>query len=319
MIAFIILCLLLYALLLFAPRKEAFTFDLSNTALLKAILPFFIIVGHAAHAVKSSVFEGLGVYVVALFFFVSGYGLEYKRSVDSKDSKDSMHLLVNRIVKLLFPLVVPIIIYVGVRWASEGIGFSFIYQSIRSYEIILPYSWFIISLVQMYILYYVSHYIHLKYLKGGGFLVLLSVVITLYIAILYSLHIQSTYYCSLYGFLAGVLFRYYEPIIKKIKFKSLWASVLLLSSIVIMIMRLPCTMLYNSWIFCVACALIISLITLKGRIIDFFSKISYEMYICQGIGMYLSRMLVDKYVCVGGNLVLLFGSHYNNANRIIFK
>ena len=149
----IIFSLLLYALLLFAPRKEAFTFDLSNTALLKAILPFFIIVGHAAHAVKSSVFDGLGVYVVALFFFVSGYGLEYKRSVDSKDS---MHLLVNRIVKLLFPLVVPIIIYVGIRWASEGIGFSFIYQSIRSYEIILPYSWFIISLVQMYILYYVN-------------------------------------------------------------------------------------------------------------------------------------------------------------------
>lgn len=296
----IIFSLLLYALLLFAPRKEAFTFDLSNTALLKAILPFFIILGHAAHAVKSSLFDGLGVYVVALFFFVSGYGLEYKRSVDSKDSKDSMHLLVNRIVKLLFPLVVPIIIYVGVRWASEGIGFSFIYQSIRSYEIILPYSWFIISLVQMYILYYVSHYIHLKYLKGEGFLVLLSVVITLYIAILYSLHIQSTYYCSLYGFLAGVLFRYYEPIIKKIKFKSLLASVLLLSSIVIMIMKLPCTMLYNSWIFCFACALIISLITLKGRIIDFFSKISYEMYICQGIGIYLSRMLVDKYVCVGG-------------------
>lgn len=149
----IIFTLLLYALLLFAPRKEVFTFDLSNTALLKAILPFFIIVGHAAHAVKSSVFDGWGVYVVALFFFVSGYGLEYKRSVDSKDS---MHLLVNRIVKLLFPLVVPIIIYVGIRWASEGIGFSFIYQSIRSYEIILPYSWFIISLVQMYILYYVN-------------------------------------------------------------------------------------------------------------------------------------------------------------------
>ena len=104
----IIFSLLLYALLLFAPRKEAFTFDLSNTALLKAILPFFIILGHAAHAVKSSLFDGLGVYVVALFFFVSGYGLEYKRSVDSKDS---MHLLVNRIVKLLFPLVVPIIIY----------------------------------------------------------------------------------------------------------------------------------------------------------------------------------------------------------------
>ena len=282
MIAFIILCLLLYSLVLFAPRKEAFTFDLSNTALLKAMLPFFIIVGHAAHAVKSSVFDGLGVYVVALFFFVSGYGLEYKRSVYSTDSKGSMHLLVNRIVKLLLPLVVPMIVYVGIRWAAEGIGFGFIYQSICSYEIILPYSWFIISLVQMYILYYVSHYIHLKYLKGEGFLVLLSVLITLYIAILYFLHIQSTYYCSLYGFLAGVLFRYYEPIIKKIKFKSLLASVLLLSSIVIMIMRLPCTMLYNSWIFCVACALIISLITLKGRIIDFFSKISYEMYICQG-------------------------------------
>ena len=178
----------------------------------------------------------------------------------------------------------------------------------------------------MYILYYVSHYIHLKYLKGEGFLVLLSVVITLYIAILYSLHIQSTYYCSLYGFLAGVLFRYYEPIIKKIRFKSLLASVLLLSSIVIMIMRLPCTMLYNSWIFCFACALIISLITLKGRIIDFFSKISYEMYICQGLGIYLSRMLVDKYVyggeilfcCLAIIITILIALFSNKLTKTLF-
>ena len=37
--------LLFCSLMLFAPRKEAFSFDLSNTTLLKAILPIFIIVG----------------------------------------------------------------------------------------------------------------------------------------------------------------------------------------------------------------------------------------------------------------------------------
>ena len=52
-------------------------FTKERTYLLKALLPYMIFIHHS-HLFDDS-FHFVGIFVVALFFFISGYGLETKR------------------------------------------------------------------------------------------------------------------------------------------------------------------------------------------------------------------------------------------------
>lgn len=80
------------------------TFSYSKTNLLKATLPFIIIFGHIyQHTGYGSDFKVSGIYCVALFFFISGYGLEKKSDINLK-------YITTRIVKVLLPLLVPVCI-----------------------------------------------------------------------------------------------------------------------------------------------------------------------------------------------------------------
>ena len=144
-----LLTILIIVIALLGAKKTTPCFDKSNSALLKAILPFFIILHHV---VKMPEFQTLGTYVVALFFFMSGYGLEYKRTGTSVYSIGEIG---SRITKLITPIVVPLILYVVLRWCTEEVSFKFIVDSLRSYELILPYSWFVLTLLQLYLIFYI--------------------------------------------------------------------------------------------------------------------------------------------------------------------
>ena len=281
-------------------KKKTPCFDKSNSAFFKAMLPFFIILHHV---VRIPEFQSLGTYVVALFFFMSGYGLEYKRNDTSIYSTKE---IVCRITKLTTPIVVPIVLYILLRWSTEGVSFKFIADSLKSYEVILPYSWFVLTLLQLYLMFYIVNNLCHKSAITKRFPLVIFAVVTTYIAILFVCKVQSTYYCSVYGFVAGIFFKNIEPCVEHIKRLILVGVVLLLLSQLIIELHPPMTMFYNSWLYTIACALIFSALSLRNMVVDFFSKISYEIYLCQGIGIYSLKCIGITNETLGGVILIVF-------------
>ena len=294
-----LLTILIIVIALLGAKKTTPCFDKSNSALLKAILPFFIILHHV---VKMPEFQTLGTYVVALFFFMSGYGLEYKRTGTSVYSIGEIG---SRITKLITPIVVPLILYVVLRWCTEEVSFKFIVDSLRSYELILPYSWFVLTLLQLYLIFYIVNNLCQKAAVCHRFPIVILAVITFYIAVLFVCRVQSTYYCSLYGFVVGIFYKDFEPRVPQIKRIALIGVILLLLSQLIIELHPPMTMFYNSWIYTIACALVFSAISLRNKIVDFFSEISYEIYLCQGISIYSLRCVGITNDTLGGVILII--------------
>ena len=235
---------------------------------------------------------------------MSGYGLEYKRTGTSVYSIEE---ILSRITKLITPIVVPLILYVVLRWITEGVSFKFIVDSLKSYELILPYSWFVLTLLQLYLIFYFVNNLCHKVEMSHRFPLVVFVLITTYIAVLFVSKVQSTYYCSVYGFVAGIFYKNFEPHFAPIKRIALIGMVLLLISQLIIELHPPMTMFYNSWIYTIACALVFSAISLKNKIVESFSKISYEIYLCQGISIYSLR-------CIGITNETLGGGNFDNID-----
>lgn len=102
-VSFSILVLLL---VLFNDEKGTQTIEKSN--ILKAFFPYMIILHHVSHLTgRIGDFYGAGPYGVGVFFFISGYGLEYKRTHGNLDFRS----YVKRIKNVLLPLIIPVSIY----------------------------------------------------------------------------------------------------------------------------------------------------------------------------------------------------------------
>lgn len=127
------------------------TFSYSKTNLLKATLPFIIIFGHIyQHTGYGSDFKVSGIYCVALFFFISGYGLEKKSAINLK-------YIATRIAKVLLPLLVPVCIYLTIQYSAFDMDVgALVKDSLIHYNLIVPYSWFFITLILLYVVFLIS-------------------------------------------------------------------------------------------------------------------------------------------------------------------
>ena len=278
MIFFDIIILLAFS---FFKKKESISFDKDNSAFLKAILPFFIIWNHTIPD------GGHGTYWVGLFFFISGYGLECKRLSVNKMQWGG------RFLKIIIPLILPLTAYIVIRELTAGFSFNDVIQSLKRYELILPHTWFIITILTLYIFFIIASKLSQKY-----FLPIIAVIITIYIAVLYVLKVESSLYSSEYGFLAGILFYHIEPYLQKYM-KQLWIGLVLLCiSLIFYEVIPPFEMFYNMWLFALAVAVLLTTVITKNGIIKFFSEISYEVYLCQAVGNALACMLTNNVIYV---------------------
>ena len=278
-------CFFIIIFLVF-PKKEETSFNKETTSALKAILPVLIIIHHAFISIPAV--GEIGAIVVATFFFVSGYGLEYKRIHHQNV------MGVGRFRKLIVPIIYPAVLYLLCRFAFEGDVYGAIIDSLGKYQIIVPYSWFIITLIQLYFLYYLASYFH-----STNIPFVMCFFITAYVVVLYALHVSSTYYCSVYGFFVGIIYNYIQPYITK-SYKAVLciASLMFVLSIIISILHLPFQRVFVTTLFSIGIILLTSSVSLKGKFVNFFSNISYELYLCQGIGF-----LVAKHLS-GNNLII---------------
>lgn len=136
----------------------AFTKEHSHT--LKALLPFGVIIHHfyKIHNVPfiTDDTQSLGSYIVAIFFFISGYGLSYKRA--TKKDFLGMKQLLMQINRLLVPLFLVAILYHSFNYWLNGVSFDYM-NAFYNWMLgapPLPYTWFVMTYISLLFLYALS-------------------------------------------------------------------------------------------------------------------------------------------------------------------
>lgn len=260
------------------------TFSYSKTNLLKATLPFIIIFGHIyQHTGYGSDFKVSGIYCVALFFFISGYGLEKKSAINLK-------YIATRIAKVLLPLLVPVCIYLTIQYSAFDMDIgALVKDSLIHYNLIVPYSWFFITLILLYVVFFLCRAITIKYDK---LLIPLVTFALCSISVLYlKCGLQGTYHISNFAFLAGVIMSKYEDkLLAKCRGTkgTLGLATLLLLSLFIALHPFKGSIYFNVFLYSFVAAIILSLMKdFTNRFVDFFKGMSFELYTCQGIAFLL--------------------------------
>lgn len=269
----------------------------SRCDILKAILPFAIVLSHLAFYTHNPIIQNFrysGPYVVGLFFFISGYGLEYKYYKNGLD----FSMFPNRVKKLLTPLIFPIVLYLFLlHWFQYDI-ITTLQENFTTLSLFIP-SWFVVVLLILNMVFYAVR----RYFRSNTKMyAALFVLTTIFLAVLYLNGIDGTTYVSNYAFLLGIFYKNNEKntFIWLGHKKNCWyllAAFLLLA---------VCSFAYISGyppfhgfaligvtVYVLPFVFIFSFIKVSiNKVLLFLSNISYEVYIVQGVTFVLFENLI---------------------------
>ena len=259
------------------------TFDINRSKFLKAVLPYGVILGHIS-AFNTQVFNVaiIGSFIVGVFFFISAYGLETKR----------LHGLIlfnglsARLSKLLLPLLIPALIYAAILYYQDKNVWQIILENLKAYQLVLPFTWFVIVLSVFYAIFYIAS-AFFDSTSNGRFLGFLTISICVFSAINFILFRETAAYTNFSSlcFPAGVFYKQHErQIVLFLQQKSHYLICLVLLLATGFLARINYLLPLTILIWSVLIIMLVTLINVKGgSILDFFSSISYEVYVCQGI------------------------------------
>ena len=139
----ILIVLILAVLFSLKSQKHSIQWDKyylvkSRCDILKAILPFAIVLAHLSFYTHNPIIQNFrysGPYVVGLFFFISGYGLEYKYHNNGLDFSMFPH----RVKKLLTPLIFPIVLYLVLLYCFQYDVLTTIHANFTTFSFLCYY------------------------------------------------------------------------------------------------------------------------------------------------------------------------------------
>lgn len=260
--------------------------SLSVSVWLRGLLVLFVVFHH----VQASVFEypfvvklagSCGRYAVSLFFFLSGYGLmlQYVR----KGREMFVGFFRKRVCKVLLPLLVAIGVYAIAQWVTEGS-----LQAVRSLtdlEWFVPFSWFVYELLA----FYAAFYLLFRYLPVPAALVALACLCS---AAMYGIsltELNNHWWISSLSFPIGCALAHGEDLLRRhcvafglflitlsvLRFcVGLWQPKAVLWPYALL--NVPVWLSF-SWMF-------LSRLSVREKgVTAFLGKISYELYLYQGL------------------------------------
>lgn len=151
-------------------------------------------------------FMNFGPCCVSLFFFLSGYGLIY--SYDNKGDAYLKSFFSRRFVKLLIPLATAYIITLPIYSLLKApINWNNVFGTLLWGGPYLKFSWYVSEIAGIYLLFYVT----MRCKKGlADKLIILSIEISILMAVLFIADQPIWYIVSLPGFIAGIWYQYFE-------------------------------------------------------------------------------------------------------------
>lgn len=270
-------------------------FTRNKTDVLKAILPFFIITHHT-HVFDND-FYYVGAFVVSIFFFISGYGLETKRIKRGFNYSD----LWPSVRKLIVPILIPATLYLLCLVFIENATCQKIIAEIAKYQTILPYTWYVLTLIILYIVFItLSSYCKLR---STLFIALIVISILSFSILGKYIGIPSWARNTTTALCAGILFQHYEGNFLSVANKKKCLSCFFLSIIFLFLTLLANGFLLGSinnplkrpllaFVWSLGFMHIFSVCkSINNNVVKFLSGISYELYICQSIAFILIKKL----------------------------
>ena len=306
---FILLLISLFVYLI--PRTDVDYLSNKSTKSLKGLLALLIIFHHVSQKTTTgenfSNFEYMGRYIVALFFFLSGYGLyfQYSNNVNYMEN-----FLRKRLSRIFIPFYVFIVIYVIYRATlGEVVNVDFFLSFWKDHSNIVYNGWFVNSIIVLYVIFYVSFkkensktsfyiltfltlgYIFWKAYQNHGdweyvsIMVFLLGVFWMKNRIAIDKFIEKNYFVFLVSFsILMYVFHHYEAIMKNIGLTNKYVYYGIVGNL--------CTM-----VFVVYFLLLTNKLNFSNKYLDYLGDISFEIYMIHGLVMhYLGKFFVSSRV-----------------------
>ena len=296
----IFILLLMSLFVYFIPKANVDYLSNKSTKSLKGLLALFIIFHHVSQKITTganfSNFEYMGRYIVALFFFLSGYGLYFQYSNDATYMENFLR---KRLTRIFIPFFVFIVIYVIYRASlGEVVNVDFFLSFWRDHSNIIYNGWFINSIIVLYVIFYVSFkkkdskiaifklvfftlvYVFWKAYQNHGDWEYVSIM-AFFLGVfwmkdrsLIDKFIEKNYFVLLVSFsILMYVFRHYEVIMKNIGITNKYVYYGIVGNL--------CTM-----IFVVYFLLLTNKLNFSNKYLDFLGNISFEIYMIHGLVMH---------------------------------
>ncbi|MDR2866964.1 MAG: acyltransferase family protein [Methanomassiliicoccaceae archaeon] len=181
-------------------RFDDDTLSLRNTRSLRFAMAVLIVVYHSSYAFESYAISRVGYIFVALFFFLSGYGLHE----GVKNKKGYLRtFLPKRYPSLLIPYFICGIISVLITAVAFVQYSNLPAMLIRVFEFpfVYPVTWYVAELVVFYALFFVTF----VFLRGRTAVAVLSILATIAAWILAAHYDRIVFSLSFVGFILGLV------------------------------------------------------------------------------------------------------------------
>lgn len=293
-------------------RREEYL-SLQNTICLKGILAICIVLCHLWGPLlegNPSLSDGiigntigrictvLGYLSVALFLFLSGYGLcvQYQR----KGEAYLKGFLLKRVLPLYIINVFLILFYsISNVLLGEGISWKDVLQSFFFGQTVISKGWYLQAILVWYLLFFIVF----KYIKGDKAQIAAMVVAFLvYLLVCLIIKLESTWYEGVFCLVLGVIWAKYLKKINETLSKNKWfvlsiliVGLLFAASFVFgnfSFLQKPARIAVKSISACTFTILIVlflRVIPINNIITHFLGKISLEIYVFHGFFLMLYR------------------------------
>lgn len=280
-------------------KVEQFCLSKDNTNCIKGIFAILVLFHHLYQ--ETLIFYGnilgealqcLGYLSVAMFFFISGYGLNesYKKS----GKKYLSHFLRNRVLPLYAVIILMNFIYLIVKLLLDiPISKYIIIKSFFFGGTIIEKGWYLQTILLFYIFFY-AVYSTIK--KSKNKIVAIFILICLYIIICKVLKLSSIWYEGVFAWVLGIVFSQYifkfeKIILHNVKCFAFLLIVFLITMISQIVVKNTNIVLLIKMISTVVFSLlmvnIVSFVKINYSVTRFLGGLFTEIYVTQGIFLML--------------------------------
>lgn len=279
-----LLLLLFLMLISVGVRRRMEGFSLEITVFLRGVMALLVLYHHMGGISDNwGIQTACGRYAVAFFFFLSGYGLMLGYGKMGERYLDGF--VHKRLVKILVPYGLAVCVSCAMKWNEYGV--AQFWENVLTGESVVSFGYFVEALLALYCCFYAMMRAFGK--LYGPWMIVPS---TLSLGAMFFLwNWNAHWYISLLGFPTGVLVCRYENCMRR--YFALSVSGVVVALLLIVLVRTTCEGLNNVLLcfallivptFCITLYFLTSyLIIRKLSPLSFVGKISYEIYIYQGV------------------------------------
>lgn len=290
-------------------REISDIFYLDNANSLKAIFSIIVVLCHLTNTVDCGnifwIFDSLGTFAVAVFLFISGYGIT--KQYLSKEYYASK-LVTKRIPKLFltFILVVPFyILYYIINGHSVNELFLKLLNMFYTGDSIVSNSWYVYLCIELYFVSYI--FMKISNRKKVLFPLLTSLFCVLQMIIFNRLCFCMCWYVTTFNFAFGVIYCYFEHTISSFikKYFYVLLSMLMILLIVLFYLNIINHSISYYLLFYVikyiVFTVLIVLVTLKvdihNKMLSIIYPVSFELYLIHGLVlMILEKSIINDFI-----------------------